>query len=166
MCHFINKITIFNRVAQDALWNYFYNKLLDRNKYYSLSNWFLLHHTLRHQSTASAQRLSNRSLTGKPWRPSKPYRPSKKPYVPLKPTQETIITNDFDDDGDKSKPEYAVGFNIQHSKPDTTIIRNIGEDYFGIPPGVSVRAHVQSIDLYPFGSKPISPSEALENDET
>ncbi|XP_045446445.1 uncharacterized protein LOC123654592 [Melitaea cinxia] len=106
---------------------------------------------------------------GKPWRPtSKPYRPTKKPYIPFKPPQGTNdIHDDFEvDDGDKSKPEFAIGFNIQHKKPGTTIIRNIGEDYFGIPPGVSVRAHVQSIDLYPFGSKPISPSEALENDET
>lgn len=46
------------------------------------------------------------------------------------------------------------------------MIRNLGDDYFGVPPGVSVRAHVQSIDLYPFGSKPMSPSEALEKDKT
>nr|XP_026490034.1 uncharacterized protein LOC113396348 [Vanessa tameamea] len=106
---------------------------------------------------------------GKPWRPtSKPYRPTKRPYVPLKPTQgSNSIHDDYEvDDDDNSKPEFAIGFNIHHTKPGTTIIRNIGEDYFGIPPGVSVRAHVQSIDLYPFGSKPISPSEALENDKT
>ncbi|XP_032511599.2 uncharacterized protein LOC116766052 [Danaus plexippus] len=103
---------------------------------------------------------------GKPWRPeNKPYRPSKKPFRPIKPYQETNNNND-NFAGDKSKPEFAVGFNIHHTKPGTTIIRNIGEEYFGIPPGVSVRAHVQSIDLYPFGSKPISPSEALENDQT
>lgn len=75
--------------------------------------------------------------------------------------------NDFEDDKhDTDSPEFGVGFNDQHSKPRTTIIKNIGQSYFGIPPGVSVRAHVQSIDLYPFGSKPISPSEALENDKT
>ncbi|CAF4901529.1 unnamed protein product [Pieris macdunnoughi] len=102
--------------------------------------------------------------TGKPWRPSsKPFRPTKKPYVPLKPSQVPFNNEDEINSGEKSKPQFAVGFNI-HSKPGTTIIRNTGQDYFGIPPGVSVRAHVQSIDLYPFGSKPLSPSEALEHD--
>ncbi|KAJ8732960.1 hypothetical protein PYW07_015559 [Mythimna separata] len=108
---------------------------------------------------------------GKPGRPSsKPYRPAKKPYVPLKPFQ---TPNDISDEvvdeviHDKNTPEFAIGFNINHNnKPGTTIIRNLGRDYFGVPPGVSVRAHVQSIDLYPFGSKPISPAEALENDQT
>ncbi|KAM3961603.1 cuticular protein 73D [Aphomia sociella] len=108
---------------------------------------------------------------GKPGRPtSKPYRPTKKPYVPLKPFQPA---NNKDDDGgyddgkgDKNTPQFAIGFNIHHTKPGTTIIRNIGQDYFGVPPGVSVRAHVQSIDLYPYDSKPISPSEALEKDKT
>ncbi|XP_063360943.1 uncharacterized protein LOC134650049 [Cydia amplana] len=108
---------------------------------------------------------------GKPGRPtSKPYKPAKKPYVPLKPFQPTN-TNDERDDygagkGDKDGPLYGIGFNIQHTKPGTTIIRNIGQDYFGVPPGVSVRAHVQSIDLYPYESKPISPSEAIEKDKT
>ncbi|XP_072940588.1 uncharacterized protein Cpr73D [Epargyreus clarus] len=106
---------------------------------------------------------------GKPWRPTiKPYRPTKKPYVPLKPSQGSHTHDDNNYDagkGDNSPPDFAVGFDIQHTKPGTTIIKNIGQDYFGIPPGVSVRAHVQSIDLYPFGSKPISPSEALENEK-
>ncbi|XP_030037180.2 uncharacterized protein LOC115452726 isoform X1 [Manduca sexta] len=106
---------------------------------------------------------------GKPTRPTKPYRPQKQPYVPLKPFQTTQFTDDAsyethtDTDGN---PDFAVGFNIQRNKPGATIIRNIGKDYFGIPPGISVRAHVQSIDLYPFGSKPLSPSEALEKDKT
>ncbi|XP_031769567.2 uncharacterized protein LOC113511753 isoform X3 [Galleria mellonella] len=108
---------------------------------------------------------------GKPGRPtSKPYRPTKKPYVPLKPFQPANNKDDSDgyDDGkgDKNTPQFAIGFNIHHTKPGTTIIRNIGQDYFGVPPGVSVRAHVQSIDLYPYDSKPISPSEALEKDKT
>lgn len=89
--------------------------------------------------------------------------------MPLKPFQ---TPNDISDEvvdeviHDKNTPEYGIGFNINHNKPGTTIIRNLGRDYFGVPPGVSVRAHVQSIDLYPFGSKPISPAEALENDQT
>ncbi|CAH2075521.1 unnamed protein product, partial [Iphiclides podalirius] len=109
---------------------------------------------------------------GKPWRPtSKPFRPTKKPYVPLKPSQVSDNRDEHDKDfedekHDTNSPEFGVGFNVQQTKPRTTIIKNIGQSYFGIPPGVSVRAHVQSIDLYPFGSKPISPSEALENDKT
>lgn len=76
-----------------------------------------------------------------------------------------------DDDYKKDTPEFAIGFDIQHkpgpgSQPGTTIIRNIGQDYFGVPPGVSVRAHVQSIDLYPYESKPITPAEAIEKDKT
>lgn len=86
--------------------------------------------------------------------------------MPLKPFQSTNDISDGVDEGNDS-PQFAVGFNINHSnRPGTTIIRNLGRDYFGVPPGVSVRAHVQSIDLYPFGSKPISPAEALENDQT
>ncbi|XP_066256950.1 uncharacterized protein Cpr73D [Euwallacea similis] len=41
-----------------------------------------------------------------------------------------------------------------------TIVTNIGHKPFHVPPGVSVRAHVQSIDLYPPES--LSPSEALK----
>ncbi|KOB65913.1 Cuticular protein RR-1 motif 47, partial [Operophtera brumata] len=103
---------------------------------------------------------------GKPARPtSKPYRPLKKPYVPLKPFQ-TRSRDDYYDSGRNNNPQFAVGFNINTNMSRTAVIRNIGEDYFSVPPGVSVRAHVQSIDLYPFGSKPISPSEALEHDKT
>lgn len=101
--------------------------------------------------------------------------------MPLKPFQtphdisnqhshdnhENHDSHSSDDEGPNSNtPQYAVGFNINRNRPGVTIIRNIGEDFFGVPPGVSVRAHVQSIDLYPFGSRPISPSEALQNDQT
>ncbi|XP_012550706.1 cuticular protein RR-1 motif 47 isoform X1 [Bombyx mori] len=105
---------------------------------------------------------------GKPARPTnKPYRPQKKPYVPLKPTQTTYIDDsDYPVDTDKNKPSFGVGYNIDSPVRRTTIIRNIGDSYFDIPPGVSVRAHVQSIDLYPFGAKPVSPSEALESEKT
>ncbi|XP_060801078.1 uncharacterized protein LOC106141514 [Amyelois transitella] len=107
---------------------------------------------------------------GKPWRPSsKPNRPTKKPYVPIKPIKPT--NNKDDDDGyngsnDNNTPQFAIGFNIHHNRPGTTIIRNIGRDYFGVPPGVSVRAHVQSIDLYPYDSQPLTPSEVMEKDKT
>lgn len=88
--------------------------------------------------------------------------------MPLKPFDANNNDDNgaFDDGKGDNGPQFAIGFNIHHSKPGTTIIRNIGRDFFGVPPGVSVRAHVQSIDLYPFDSKPLSPSEALEKDKT
>ncbi|XP_014371753.2 uncharacterized protein LOC106721345 [Papilio machaon] len=105
---------------------------------------------------------------GKPWRPtSHPFRPTKRPYVPLKPSQTNDKDHDSDFEGeihDIDSAEFGVRFDEHQTKPGTTIIKNIGKKYFGIPPGVAVRAHVQSIDLYPFGPKPISPSEAIENE--
>lgn len=47
-----------------------------------------------------------------------------------------------------------------------TIITNSGDTFFGIAPGASARAHVQNIDIKPFGEDgAISPSEALRRDE-
>lgn len=37
------------------------------------------------------------------------------------------------------------------------------EGYFAIPPGVAVRAHVQSLDIVPFSKRYVSPGEALEH---
>lgn len=49
---------------------------------------------------------------------------------------------------------------------DSTIIKNIGKWYVGLPPGHSVRAHVQNIDILPLhGRRVLSPSEALLQDE-
>lgn len=49
---------------------------------------------------------------------------------------------------------------------DSTVIQNVGKWYIGLPPGHSVRAHVQNIDLVPLGGRRIpSPSEALRQDE-
>ncbi|XP_030080782.1 RNA-binding protein cabeza [Drosophila hydei] len=49
---------------------------------------------------------------------------------------------------------------------DSTIIRNVGKWYVGLPPGQSVRAHVQNIDILPLGGRiTLSPSEALRQDE-
>ncbi|KAH8366064.1 hypothetical protein KR093_008826, partial [Drosophila rubida] len=49
---------------------------------------------------------------------------------------------------------------------DSTVIRNVGKWYVGLPPGQSVRAHVQNIDLVPLGGRVnLSPSEALRQDE-
>ncbi|KAL5289462.1 hypothetical protein ACFFRR_009527 [Megaselia abdita] len=45
-----------------------------------------------------------------------------------------------------------------------TIIKNVGERHFGIPPGQAVRAHIQNIDLTSFGARIPSPSETFEKD--
>nr|CAI5844750.1 unnamed protein product [Callosobruchus analis] len=49
-------------------------------------------------------------------------------------------------------------------KCDDTIITNLGDSYFSVPPGVSVRAHVQAIDLLPLTPKVPSPSEQYRAD--
>lgn len=48
---------------------------------------------------------------------------------------------------------------------DSTIVKNVGDWYVGLPPGSAVRAHVQNIDLLPLGGRQPSPSEALRLDE-
>ncbi|XP_075161339.1 cuticular protein 73D [Haematobia irritans] len=49
---------------------------------------------------------------------------------------------------------------------DSTLIKNVGKWYIGLPPGQSVRAHVQNIDILPLGGRRVqSPSEALRQDE-
>lgn len=48
---------------------------------------------------------------------------------------------------------------------DSTIVKNVGNWYVGLPPGAAVRAHVQNIDLLPLGDRPISPGDALRQDE-
>lgn len=52
-----------------------------------------------------------------------------------------------------------------HNRQDSTLIKNTGTWYVGLPPGSAVRAHVQSIDLLPLGGRPPSPSDALRRDE-
>lgn len=70
--------------------------------------------------------------------------------------------DDFDSNrnrpGDSDLPKRDRGFG--------TIITNSGDTYFGIAPGASARAHVQNIDLKPFGEDgALSPGEALRRDE-
>lgn len=49
---------------------------------------------------------------------------------------------------------------------DSTIIKNVGKWYVGLPPGQSVRAHIQNIDILPLNGRRVpSPSEALRQDE-
>ncbi|XP_055532211.1 uncharacterized protein LOC129722634 isoform X2 [Wyeomyia smithii] len=47
---------------------------------------------------------------------------------------------------------------------DSTIIKNVGDWYVGLAPGASVRAHIQNIDLLPYGGRAPSPSEALRRE--
>ncbi|KAF5273612.1 hypothetical protein FQR65_LT04611 [Abscondita terminalis] len=43
-----------------------------------------------------------------------------------------------------------------------TLVTNVGDKLFSVPPGVSVRAHVQAIDLLPIGARPLSPGDQLK----
>lgn len=72
--------------------------------------------------------------------------------------------NDINSDEDERYPDNDKP-NIKGGR-DYLIINNRGKSYFGIPAGKSARAHVQNIDLIPFGeSAAISPSERLRQDE-
>lgn len=72
--------------------------------------------------------------------------------------------DDFDDNnrkagGDPTDSDFP-------NRDQGTLIVNSGDKFFGLPPGASARAHVQNIDLRPFGEGgSISPSEALRRDE-
>lgn len=60
--------------------------------------------------------------------------------------------------GDSDFPKRDRGFG--------TVITNSGDTFFNIAPGASARAHVQNIDLKPYGEDgALSPSEALRRDE-
>ncbi|KAK5645824.1 hypothetical protein RI129_004288 [Pyrocoelia pectoralis] len=43
-----------------------------------------------------------------------------------------------------------------------TLVTNVGDRLFSVPPGASVRAHVQAIDLLPLRPRSLSPSEQLK----
>nr|XP_023018009.1 uncharacterized protein LOC111507018 [Leptinotarsa decemlineata] len=45
-----------------------------------------------------------------------------------------------------------------------TLVTNVGDRVFSVPPGVSIRAHVQAIDLLPLNSNVPSPSEQYKAD--
>ncbi|KAI5726736.1 hypothetical protein M8J76_007638 [Diaphorina citri] len=58
-----------------------------------------------------------------------------------------------------SNPGYRPSYNSYNEN------NNGGDDFSGFPHGVAVRAHVQSIDLYPFGSRVPEPGEAIDSIE-
>lgn len=75
--------------------------------------------------------------------------------------------DDFDDNNRKSnRPGTDSDFPPKRDRGFGTIITNSGDTFFGIAPGASARAHVQNIDLKPWGEDgAISPAEALRRDE-
>ncbi|XP_045471413.1 uncharacterized protein LOC123678432 isoform X3 [Harmonia axyridis] len=91
-------------------------------------------------------------------------------------------SNEVDDDfglfgspsGHGLRPPGKPGFGIQVGggssnggscqKCQGTIVTNVGDKTFTVPPGVSVRAHVQTIDLIPYESKIPSPSDQMRAD--
>lgn len=53
-----------------------------------------------------------------------------------------------------------------HQAPVEAVIKNTSNGWFyGVPPGSSLRAHIQNIDLVPTHDRALSPSEALRRDE-
>lgn len=77
--------------------------------------------------------------------------------------------------GSQNRPPHVTGNRVvlerertrdwEGGARDSTIVKNVGNWYVGLPPGAAVRAHVQSIDLLPLGNRPISPGDALRQDE-
>lgn len=95
---------------------------------------------------------------------------------PFRPTPSATKPDDhysFDGRQPTSRPTYATGdrdegtimgsINVATSHDGKiTILTNIGDKHISFPPGVAVRAHVQSIDFLPYGSRVPSPSEQLK----
>lgn len=69
------------------------------------------------------------------------------------------------DQGQVEVPTKGPMINVQTTYDGKfTILTNIGDRHISFPPGVAVRAHVQSIDFLPYGSRIPSPSEQLKSD--
>lgn len=65
-----------------------------------------------------------------------------------------------------SLPTPDPGNYHQPSHYPDAIIKNTSNGWFyGVPPGSSVRAHIQNIDLVPTHDRALSPGEALQRDE-
>lgn len=69
-----------------------------------------------------------------------------------------------DDSRDTTFNIYPSGTDSWNSGLGSTILRNLGTKSVHLPPGVSVRAHVQAIDILPYGSRLPSPGAQLEKD--
>ncbi|XP_030758048.1 mesocentin [Sitophilus oryzae] len=81
-----------------------------------------------------------------------------------RPFGNKVSSNDYDGTSGLDSFSGVIGVGGKPTCPKCagTIVTNIGDRPFNIPPGVSVRTHVQSIDLYPYDTQ--SPSEAYESD--
>lgn len=65
------------------------------------------------------------------------------------------------------KPVISIGLdNSLCTKCSGTVVTNLGDRSFYVPPGVSVRAHVQAIDLVPVNPSIPSPSDQFNADLT
>lgn len=104
------------------------------------------------------------------------YKPRTKPNKPN--YQDYDDSNDLNLFGSESRPPFGgsggrdgfappiirVGGGKECDQCKGTLVTNVGEKVFSVPPGVSVRAHVQSIDLLPLASPIPSPSEQFNED--
>ncbi|CAH0558059.1 unnamed protein product [Brassicogethes aeneus] len=93
-------------------------------------------------------------------------RPSNRPSGRPRPTYE----DDFSIFGSESHgshfgiSEGTDGYGSNCPKCRGTVVTNVGYNTFSVPPGVSVRAHVQAIDLFPVSDVFPSPSEQFRAD--
>lgn len=119
---------------------------------------------------STTYRPSNRPTTSRP-RPGSSSRPGGgRPGLFGDDQDADLGGDDFGGDGDLfspttrpptiqigvHRPWYFGSGDKQH-----TLVTNLGDTTFSVPPGVSIRAHVQTIDLYPYESKVPSPSAQL-----
>lgn len=100
----------------------------------------------------------NRGSTRYPGNKVSDYSPNNRPNV-VASLGPPYITRDHFGLNDERDSDWS-----QH-RQDSTLIKNAGNWFVGLPPGSAVRAHVQSIDLLPLGGRPPSPSDALRRDE-
>ncbi|XP_037040402.1 uncharacterized protein LOC119077324 isoform X2 [Bradysia coprophila] len=107
-----------------------------------------------HRQTSSSNRGSTRYSGNK----GSDYSPNNRPNV-IASLGPPYITRDHFGLNAERNSDWS-----QHHQ-DSTLIKNTGDWYVGLPPGSAVRAHVQSIDLLPLGGRPPSPSDALRRDE-
>lgn len=99
-----------------------------------------------------------------PSRPSRPpfiepSRPSRPPFIePSRPSRPPFPEGEGQPPG-----EISGSINVAYDGK-VTILTNIGDKHISFPPGVAVKAYVQSIDFLPYGSRIPSPSEQLKSE--
>lgn len=111
-------------------------------------------HDNSHRPTPSTIRGSTRYSGNQ----NSDYSPNNRPNAIASLGPPYITRDHFDLTGERDN-DWA------HRRQDSTLIKNAGDWFVGLPPGSAVRAHVQSIDLLPLGGRPPSPSDALRRDE-